>query len=214
MNSSQNQVEMLSAYLDGELPEDETTQVEQMLENDPDLRSELAGLRSISTGLGHLERLAPPPTLGQDVARRIALAGEKRSLLDRIEGGLSGAPSQSNIFLMFAVVLALATIMYFFSHGLERNTLTPVVFPDADEAPLDLEGAATVFVAERLFQRQGELWLEEGLGVDDVERARRLKLSPTLLEQHPELYGVAQLGQALLRFDGEIVLIRAEAPSP
>ena len=214
MNSSQNQVEMLSAYLDGELPENETTQVEQMLEDDPDLRNELAGLRSISTGLGHLERLAPPPTLGQDVARRIALSGEKRSLLDRIEGGLSGTPSQSNIFLMFAVVLALATIMYFFSQGLEQNTLTPVVFPDGDEAPLDLEGATTVFVAERLFQRQGELWLEEGLGVDDARRARRLELSPEILEQHPELYGVAQLGQALLRFEGEIVLVRAVASSP
>ena len=115
---------------------------------------------------------------------------------------------------MFAVVLALATIMYFFSQGLERNTLTPVVFPDSDEAPLDLEGATTVFVAERLFQRQGELWLEEGLGVDDARRARRLELSPEILEQHPELYGVAQLGQALLRFEGEIVLVRAVASSP
>lgn len=211
MNPSQTHVEMLSAYLDGELPEDETTRVEQMLERDPNLRRQLAGLRSVSAGLGHLERLAPPPTLGQDVARRIALAGEKRSLLDRIEGGLSGFQGQSNVFVMFAVVLALATIMYFFSQGLERSKLTPVVFDDPAVAPVDLEGVTTVFLAERLFRRQGDRWIEEGLGANAVENARRVELerSADLLESHPELRSIAQLGHAVLRLDGEVIEIVA-----
>ncbi|MEO1087269.1 MAG: zf-HC2 domain-containing protein, partial [Acidobacteriota bacterium] len=78
MNPSESQVEMLSAYLDGQLPSDEKSRVEAQLEKDPELRRQLDGLRAVTHNLAHLERMAPPPTLGQDVARRIALAGERR----------------------------------------------------------------------------------------------------------------------------------------
>ncbi|MEM1176904.1 MAG: hypothetical protein AAGM22_01050 [Acidobacteriota bacterium] len=209
MSRAENPVELLSAYLDDQLPSDEATRVEALIESDPELREQLAGLRAVSTDLGHLERLAPPPTLGQDVARRIKLAGEQRSLLDRIEDGLSGVQQQSNIFLMFAVIFALASIMYFFFHGLERNQLTPITFVDPAEAPhaTDLESATTLFVAERLFRRHGDLWAEEGLAPEAFADARPIDAAQleATLAQHPELRGTAQLGTVILRLDGEVI---------
>lgn len=217
MSPSESQVELLSAYIDGELPSDESTRVEELLERDPELRLQLAGMRAVTHDLAHLKRMAPPPTLGQDVARRIALAGERRSLLDRIEDGLSGVQQQSNIFLMFAVIFSLSTIMYFFFHGLERNKLTPVTFVDPAEALAadDIENASTLFVAERFFQRQGDVWIEEGLDEAAVISARRLEPDVTaqLIADRADLGSLAQLGTVVLRLNGEVLeLVFAKAP--
>jgi len=91
------------------------------------------------------------------------------------------------------------------SHAGLHTTLTPG--PNTE-----LDGAVTVFVAERLFQRRGDIWFEEGLDETELAGARRIDLgrSPELLERHPELRSVAMLERAVLRLQGEIVEVVAD----
>ncbi|MEM6794222.1 MAG: zf-HC2 domain-containing protein [Acidobacteriota bacterium] len=222
------QVEMLSAYLDGELRPDEKARVEALLERDPGARQQLEGMRSMVSGLGSLERLAPPPTLGQDVTRRIALQGERRSLLDRVEDGLSGLQGQSNIFLMFALIFSLAAITFLFVQGLERSRdgLLPVTSggaavqddPEAEDAlRRQIATASSVVIAGHLFQRMEDgLWVEDGLGAEEIAAARPIDLArqPAWLEERPRLRGVAMLGRCVLRYEGEILELRSGPGSP
>lgn len=216
--------ELLSAYLDGELRPEEEIRVEEMLDSDPSARRQLEGMRRVVSHMRHVERAAPPQTLDMAVARRIALDGEHRSLLDRIEDGMAGlgGGKQSNLFFLFALVIALAVILLLFSHGLEKaqNGLIPVVFdepPEVEDA--DLATARQVVVGGALFQRHadqhvGVLWVEDGLTpyaaaelvLLDSERGRRL------LADHPELRGVAMLGHVKMEIAGEVIeLLDAEA---
>lgn len=211
--SQQAPAEVLSAYLDGQLEPAEAAELERRLENDDALREQLAGMRRVVSNLQHLQRMAPPPTLGQDVARRVALAGERTSLLDRIEDGLSRLQHQSTTFLMFAVIFALALIIYMFSFGLRDSNLVPVVFEDGvQEIDLEvLKTAVTTVMGGRLFEREGDLWLEEG--VDPSAPARVVELaSPAgqqLLEARPDLQGIAYLKRARVKVDGEVLELLA-----
>lgn len=212
-------VETLSAYLDGELEPDEAARVEALLERDPEVRRRYEGMRAVAGGLRHLERAAPPSTLGQDVARRIALAGEKPSLLDRVEEGFGGLRrGPSNVLVMFALVFALACILLFYSVGLEqiREGALSVTFggppPDAS-IPDDVSRARTVLVAGKLFERQAEdLWVESGITERGIEIARTVELESeegeALLADHPELLGIGLLGRAIVEVDGEMIDLR------
>ena len=224
--SRQVSSELLSAYLDGELDPQEEARVERLIEDDAEIQSRLEGMRSIVSNLRHLEHLKPPPTLGQDVARRIALDGERRSLLDRVEAGLEGTQLQSNTFLMFALIIALAVIVLFFAFGLRQwneQSLLPVRMSDdaatdpadatADDMEPEVLDAATVWVAGRLFAKAEDgRWVQEGLSEEDVASARVVDLdSPegeTLVAERPDLRGVALLGHALVRHGGEVLELR------
>ena len=211
-------VETLSAYIDGELTPDETGRVEEILERDAETRRRLEGLRAVAGGLRHLERAAPPSTLGQNVARRIALAGEKPSLLDRVEDGLSRFEGPSNVFLMFAIVLALACILLFYAVGLERRSggLVPVIIggpPAEPTVPDDVRNAATVLVGGRFFERTADgLWVETGITERGIEVAEPIDAeSPAgqaLLSENPNLVGVALLGRAIVEVDGRMIDLR------
>ncbi len=199
--------EALSAYLDHQLQENEARQLELHLEGCEECHLQLEGLRRVVTGLHRLDSLAPPQTLDQDVVRRIALSGEKLSLLDRVEEGASIFRRQSSLLGMFAIVIALAMFMLFFSIALERhqNATIPVIFepPAAASAP-----AGRLEVAGRVLLWQGERWVEEGLS--NVAAARVVVLaSPegdALLAAHPELAAFARVEEPLVVRVGEEVL--------
>lgn len=209
--------ELLSAYLDGELAAEEEERVEELLDERPEMRAELDGMRRVIGHLRHVERVAPPQTLDMAVTRRIALDGDRRSLLDRVEDGMTGigGGKQSHIFSMFALVIALVAIVYFFAQGVHDagRGLIPVIF---DEPPAmqdaDLETARQVVVAGSLFRRhddehEGALWVEDGVAPDAEAELVLLgsERGERLLEEHPELHGVALLGHVKVRVDGEVV---------
>ena len=211
--SRQVEAELLSAYLDGQLEPEEEKRVEELLAADPEVRRQYEGMRLVIRGLGRLERMAPPSTLGQTVARRVALAGERRSLMDRVEDGLSRLNQQPSVLFMFALVLALAMIILFFAWGLQQRqtSLVPVVIQNPPSGPVQM------VVAGRVFEQQEDgLWVQEGLEPDSP--ARRVVLDSEdgrrLLATWPELRGVAEvLLRALLEVDGEVVELTAtEAP--
>lgn len=214
-SSPEARQELLSAYLDGELRPEEEKGVEELLEQEPEAREQLEGMRRVLGHLRHVERLAPPQSLDLAVTRRIALDGEHRSLLDRIEDGMTGlgGGKQSHLLFLFAMVIALAVIILFFSHGLQQkqNGLIPVIFdepPQMEDA--DLETARQVLVGGALFQRhedehEGTLWVEDGLSVDTEAELVLLgsQRAEELMVEHPELKGIAMLGHVKVEVAGQ-----------
>jgi hypothetical protein len=162
--------ETLSAYLDERLVGEEARDLEAHIAECEVCHSRLDGMRNVVAGLRNLERLSPPSTLDQMVARRIALSGEHKTLFDRLEEGLSGFQRQSFILSMFCVVIALVLIVYFFLTAVikQQNATIPVVF----EAPPSGEVASP---EGQVLQRQGDRWVTVG------EEGSRLKVSGMVL---------------------------------
>ncbi|MDA8016376.1 MAG: hypothetical protein MPN21_02910 [Thermoanaerobaculia bacterium] len=216
-SSPEARQELLSAYLDGELRPDEEKGVEDLLEQEPAAREQLEGMRRVVGHLRHVERMAPPQTLDMAVARRVALEGEHRSLLDRIEDGMGGMSraKQGNLFFLFALVVALAVIILLFSQGLQRSqdSLIPVVFEDPSKLEdADLTTALQVVVGGALFRRhegqhRGVLWVEDGLEVDAEAELVLLgsERAEELLTRYPELKGIAMLGHVKVEVAGRIL---------
>jgi hypothetical protein len=137
--------------------------------------------------------------------------------MDRIEDSMAGMKTPSNVFLMFAVIFALSIIVYFFAMGLHQSqeggnvpvVLSPPGGGDTEMAPEVLE-ASTVLVGGRLFVKAEDgRWWEDGLDSERVESARLVDLESeagmALLEERPDLRGIAMLGHALVDHEGEVL---------
>lgn len=155
--------ELLSAYLDGELPAGREREVEEHLAACPGCRAELDGLRSVVDHLRRLERAAPPQVLGQAVARRVALEARPRNLVDRLEAALRRLPVDPATLVTFGVVVALAAILALFLAGIQESERRPISPADPDTGVSGLE-VVTVVVGGRTFDRDGALWRERGAG--------------------------------------------------
>ncbi len=128
--------DVLSAYLDRELPAPEAVRVEEHLEGCDRCRHQLDGLTTVVGRLRGLERLAPPQILEMDVQRRIALTAPRRNWLDQFDLRLGRLPVQPGVMVTFALVFAFAAILYTFAQGLEDHqpSTIPVVFGTAEIA--------------------------------------------------------------------------------
>ncbi len=231
--STHASAELLSAYLDRQLVEPEARQLEEHLDRCSQCHVRLEGLRKVVMHLKSMEQLATPLDLEQTVARRIALAGDRESLLDRFEQSMSIFNRQSPILAMFGVVIALALFIYLFSYTLHlrQTATTPVIWEDlpssiapaeetdagspvapqghdgAQLAPQGHDGAQQVAGRTLVWSEDG-LWVEEGLSVDSASRTLVLDSEEgrAFLAEHPELAEVATLGAGVvLAVDGEVV---------
>ncbi len=204
----------LSAYLDRELPSGSSEQIEEHLETCDACLQHLESMRRVVHHLRHLERMAPPPTLGQVVARRVALDRDREGMLDRLESGLDVTQRQSPFLVLFGVVIALATIVLLFAQALDRSRFIPVLFQDPAPAAAPASPERQE-LAGRLLVRSGEVWIEEGIEQAAVRRVVELG-SPAareLLSRHPELNELAQLqAPVVLRIDSEILEVRPALP--
>jgi anti-sigma factor RsiW len=206
-------IERLSAHLDRELPSAEADQIDEHLTHCEVCRHRLAGLRGVATSVGQLRRLAPPPTLDQTVARRIALAGERVRLVDRFESGLARLNQQATTWTLLAVILALAIMLFLFSHRLDRSRTSylPVIFTEGSLEPARPAETERRQLEGRVFLRQGERWVEEGVDPDAAHRSLAAESSAgrEFLARSPELAELIELGSAVvLDLDGEIVELR------
>lgn len=213
--SSHATVELLSAYLDRELVEPEARELEAHLEECRECHVRLQGLRQVVSNLHRLESVEPSPELEQAVARRVALAGEPLSVLDRVENRLSIFNRQSSILPMFGVVLALVVFVYLFAVALDqsRRGLIPVVFEDPATAAAGEEAGAAdrSELAGRLFLLRDGAWVEEGVSPEAVSRTLTVdsEAGRELLAAHPELEELARLQDpVILELDGEVIEIR------
>ncbi len=78
MTQRHEQLEQLSAYLDGELGEAERRDIEALVGRDPEARNLLEGLRQTSELLGSLPRGTAPPDLAACARQAVAEACAKR----------------------------------------------------------------------------------------------------------------------------------------
>lgn len=213
--SSHATAETLSAYLDRELPDAEAQRIEEHLADCADCRQRFAGMQNVVAGLRHLERLAPPPTLGQLVTRRAAFEGERKTLLDRLEGGLGTFERQSSLLGLFGLIVAFAVIILIFAQALEqhRKSDLPVIFKDPEVAR---KSAASVQLAGRVLRLEDGTWTEEGV---EAEPQRIVVFgSPAwtaLADHHPELAELERLAApVILRLDAEILRLEHPPTAP
>lgn len=208
--------EVLSAYVDQELEPESARELRRHLEACDDCRARLASVRRVVSGLRRLERVSPPAILARDVERRISLAGEPSGLIERLESRLPGAPLSSPHFFTFALVCALAVLVYLFAHGVDkarRPRTTLIVETSAPAGVLAIEESRRV--GERTFDRVAGRWFERDLPADLPVRA----IGSASAEGQRILDDLAAPGDEplelpiRLRWENEVVEVRA-TPKP
>lgn len=203
--------EVLSAFLDEELETAAVERLEKHLASCQRCRRELSSLRRVVTSVRRLERMAPPPVLAQDVQRHIALSGPPSSPLEWMEQRLGRIHSGSSIFFTFALVTALAVLMYFFAEGVERagQPRTTLVLPQspAQSAPAGQEGEIRES-AGRSFVLVDGVWRERGVEqrFPDFHVRAESDVGREILRRHPELGSLGD--RILLRLEEGIVELR------
>lgn len=142
--------EILSAYLDRELPAPKVDRLEEHLEDCPRCRAHLDSLTRVVGHLQRLERTAPPPILADRVARRVNLERARvvgrGGMVERIESKLGRVPVQSSILSTFSLVFALAAILYLFALAVEQIELKRI--PVLVATPEDLAAAGTALPSQ------------------------------------------------------------------
>jgi len=205
--------ELLSAYLDGELSPQRSESVEAHLASCGGCRARLDGLRRVVLSLSRLERASPPPLLAQRVERRVTLFDRESGFVERLESRLQGLRLDSPLVVTFAVVLALATIVFLFSHGVANrrgDVSLKLATPEAAHGLLDeLEG---VEIEDRWLQRDGGQWVQEGTAERAAESvAWESERGRAVRRDHPWLDDLLTLSDAdAVRFvsdGGEVLLL-------
>lgn len=210
--------ELLSAYLDRELPETEQRELESHLATSAETRERLDRLRRVVDDLHRLERTQAPPALEGRLARALALERDRVGLLARLERGMSVLGRQSITFLMFALVFAFGILLYLFSQAVERHerSQSQVIF--THPGALQVEGGERLEAAGRIFRRREGFWLEQGRPEDAAGRsiAGSSAEGLTLGVAHPELEELWRLEDVfVLEIGGELVRLdtrRGAAP--
>ena len=194
--------DLLSAYLDRELTDQERRRTEGHLDDCTACRERLEGLRRVAVGLRSLDRVAPPAVLEHGLQRHLALDAKERGLRGRLEErSLAPRRLPTHFGLVFATVIALAAILYLFTQEIGRQPNGP----NQARTP----GSERPAVA---FEREGPFWRQEGLVGDPV---RTLDAGSEeglmLLREVPALLALVEgSGGVLLEVDGEVVLLRSE----
>jgi hypothetical protein len=207
-------VEVLSAYLDRELPDDHRERLERHLEQCPRCRERLASLRGVVRRLRLLERTATPLPLDVAVARQVSLVRESeraRSLGEQLRVRSLEPGQQSSLFLAFSLVVALVAITNLFVSGSEQleHSREPVVMVvEASQArPLEVE------IDGRRFRREGDRFRQVEVARDRGPQAvvaADSELGRELIASTPDLALLLEERRAVLleAADGRVVELR------
>jgi len=183
-------IDLLSAYLDGELPAREEHAVEEHLAGCPGCRAELHGLRTVVDRLQGLQRATPPAALGSAVARRVAVEARPKGLLGRLEAALRRLVVDPGTLVSFGVVLALVAIAALFVSSIEESGRRPIhAGRGEDWSGVEL---VTVVVSGRTFDREGALWRERGAGEAETTVAATSPEAEAVFTVHPHLRRLLQ----------------------
>ena len=204
--------ELLSAYLDEELRDNEQRRVQVHLESCDHCQQRLDGLRRVVARLHSVGAAAVPPFLPSTLPQRISLQERPESLLDRVEARLGRMyVPKASIPLIFALVVTLAAVVYVFAWSVHRAQTPQDVGAASGEGVVPR--GAPVELGDRTFEFVGDGWRQIGLPdgparsvTGDSEEGR------AVLAAHPGLEALLQgAGSVALRWEGEPLLL---VPAP
>ena len=96
-----------------------------------------------------MARISPTPHLEQRVLRDAAACARRESLADRMEKAASRLHIERWVWMpTFGIVIALGSIIYLFSWGIERQTRGLPVILDADSPPAERSAEADLAISE------------------------------------------------------------------
>ncbi len=201
--------ELCSAYLDDELDARDRATFESRLASEPDLARELEAMRAVVSGLRALPQVAPSPVVEIALAERVALALEERGLAARLARRFPRIAEQPVIAVMFATVLAFATIIGVWVRAVDPAVggRIPVVLDPPTPAVPEMAVAVRSTAVGRFHLVDGTWIAADVVGppdrlvaVDDPEVAELVTLEDVtrLLVQGP----------LRLRFGGEVIELR------
>lgn len=211
--------DLLSAYLDRELPAREQARVEDHLADCPGCRARLDGLDRAVRALARLERAAPPPSLAQHVERRAALESGRLGRFEGLEARLATFSPQSPLLVVFTVTIALATILYLYTLW-AASPRGPVQLHPAPAAAARtlLDRVETRPLAGRDFVRRGDEWREVAALDAAPERVVEggSEAAADLHARHPWLAELVGDGRTVVFRDdrGEVVALRPAGDGP
>ncbi len=203
--------DLLSAYLDGELPAQEARELEEHVSRCPPCRAELDGLAAVVGTLRRLEREAPPPVLAQQVTRRVAVEGRPLGLIARIEAALQRLSVDPGTLVTFGVVVALAAMLALLGSSLEEAARRR----SAMEAEWSGLRMVTAVVGDHRFDRDGGLWREVGVGEPEVRLPADSPEARAILDATPRLRDLLAHSEGVVLRDaeGRTVLIYPTTPA-
>lgn len=199
--------EVLSAYLDRELPASEAERLETHLRECRRCRDHLESLTDVVAGLHRLERVEAPQMLAAHVRRRVALERRAEGLggwLDRLEKRLAGVRMDSMTYTLAAVVLALAAMSYLFIEGMEQMERRRAPLVITSTVPWTVPGA---------FEQRGDAWWPSGAPTDAPLVATYAAGAPeaqAIFEERPEIEKLLSDETALVVWNGDGELVRIE----
>lgn len=198
--------ELISAYLDDVLAAPERERLERRLAAEPELRAELESMRQLVLGLRALPRIEPPFELESTLVRHLTLADERPGLGARLERRLGRAAGQPAIAVTFAVVLAIATMIFVLARTVQPGVIgrIPVdLDPPSPAAPA--LASAVKKTAHGTFHLVDEVWIAaDVIGPPDRIVAADRPEVVEMLAGDPELASLLEQRPVRLRVEGEI----------
>lgn len=199
-------VDLLSAWVDGELAGEEHREVEEHLDGCAHCRGRVADFGRLAVALRGLEAAAPPAELGVTVLRLASAEARRlRAPLHRVpRGALAVLPP---LAMGVAVLAALATAVVWFAFQSAAREVAPRGAP-RQVGPAVQAGDATAPQTRRQWVHRAGCWVE--LGTDPQAVARQLQAADPDVEaiagEVPELRHWLERGESLvLRWRGETV---------
>ena len=147
-------LEMLSTYVDAELANGERLEVESHVQECGECRERLARLQRVVGQLKRIETVEAPPTLGGQVQRRLRLDGGRVPLARRLEDRLGGLLRPPLFAPLFALIIAFGAILYLFSLGVARQTVSGTQVVIGGSAPSSFDDLAEGEKSERSMERE------------------------------------------------------------
>ena len=202
------EADVLSAYLDGELPAAEARALEDHVGRCPSCRAELDGLAAVVGKLSRLERQAPPSVLAQQVTRRVAVEGRPTGLIARVEAMLRRIDVDPGTMVTFGVVVALAAMLALLGSSLEEAARRR----QAMEAEWSGLQVVTAVVGDHRFDRDGGLWREVGAGEPEVRLPASSPEARAILDATPRLRDLLAHSEGVVLLDdqGRTILIEGD----
>jgi hypothetical protein len=168
--------EMLSAYLDYEVPLPMRRNLEAHLSGCEECRARLDSLQTVVGGLGRVARAVPPPALASRIRYQVEAEAVPTSSFQSFKGLLLGLPLRAGFELRthFTMALGLVLCLFLVGHGFEAEHRERLSQPEVtvyfgDDMGPNPYLVTTEFAGRTFFLNDSKVWVEEGLDASQTK---------------------------------------------